>query len=48
MDKVYEIARKYDFLEAVVEEHQMLVAYKNDFEGFIRELISEVKKNNIE
>lgn len=48
MDKVYEITRKHDFLQAEVDEHVMLVAYKQDFENFIRELIEAIKSNNIE
>ena len=46
-DKIYQIAKNFNFLIVSVEKEQKVVADKRDFEEFLKFIISEVRNNRI-
>lgn len=46
-DKIYQIAKNFNFLIVSVEKEEKVVVDKRDFEEFLKFIISEVRNNRI-
>lgn len=46
-DKIYQIAKNFNFLIVSVEKEEKVVADKRDFEEFLKFIISEARNNRI-